>query len=73
MCLAMTVQSSHFGPGGTGWLVQDQVLSQKWEEGNGTRIKNQVILPSSLQETELRAHHNHTTVSHQSVNWPGMT
>ena len=45
---------------------------------------DQIILPRNLQETALKAHHNHTTASHRGVNktlasmkacyyWPGLT
>ena len=64
--------------------IRDQVLCRRWEEGSGTRIQYQIVLPSNLQETALRAHHNHTTASHRGVNktlgalraryyWPGLT
>ena len=64
--------------------IRDQVLCRRWEEGSGTIIKYQIILPKNLQETALRAHHNHTTASHRGVNktlgalraryyWPGLT
>ncbi|KAL9967720.1 hypothetical protein ACROYT_G026009 [Oculina patagonica] len=47
---------------------RDQVLCRRWEEGSGTRKKYQIIIPRSLQETALKAHHNHTTASHRGVN-----
>ena len=63
---------------------RNQVLCRRWEEGSGTRIKYQIILPRNLQEIALQAHHNHTTASHRGVNktlgalrtryyWPGLT
>ncbi|KAL9964889.1 hypothetical protein ACROYT_G028596 [Oculina patagonica] len=59
-------------------------MCRRWEEGSGARKKYQIILPRSLQETALKAHHNHTTASHRGVNktlgalraryyWSGLT
>ena len=64
--------------------IRDRVLCRKWEERSGIRVKYQIILPRNLQETALRAHHDHTTASHRGVNktlgalrarfyWPGLT
>lgn len=64
--------------------IRDRVLCRRWEEGGGNRVKHQIILPRSLRETALKAHHNHTTASHRGVSktlasikarysWPGLT
>ncbi|KAK3708498.1 hypothetical protein QZH41_003116 [Actinostola sp. cb2023] len=63
---------------------KDGVLFRRWENDDGTQIINQLILPKSLRETALTAHHNHTTASHLGIRktmcslrsryyWPGLT
>ena len=60
------------------------MLCRKWESERGDRVTYQTVLPESLRETALRAHHNHTTASHRGVHktlsalrlryyWPGLT
>ena len=46
---------------------RNDVLYRKWESQRGDRVTYHVVLPESLQETALRAHHNHTTASHRVV------
>ena len=41
-------------------------MSQIGEE-SGSKTKYQIILLNNLNETALRAHHNHTTASHQGA------
>ena len=64
--------------------LQDGVLCRRWESDSGDRVTYQIVLPESLRETALKAHHNHTTASHRGVNktlsslrqryyWPGLT
>ena len=63
---------------------RDRVLCRRWEEESGSRTTYQIILLRNMQETALKAHHNHTTASHRGVNktlgairaryyWPGLT
>ena len=63
---------------------RDKVLCRRWESESGDRVAYQIVLPESLRETALKAHHNHTTASHRGVNktlgslrrryyWPGLT
>ena len=64
--------------------LKDSVLFRRWESDDGRQIINQLILPKSLRESALTAHHNHTTASHLGVRktmsalrsryyWPGLT
>ncbi|KAK3750995.1 hypothetical protein QZH41_007605 [Actinostola sp. cb2023] len=46
---------------------KDGVLFRRWESDDGTQIIKQLILPKSLRETALAAHHNHTTASHLGI------
>ena len=63
---------------------RDDELCRRWESESGDRVTYQIVLPESLRETALKAHHNHTTASHRGVNktlgslrrryyWPGLT
>jgi len=64
--------------------VREGVLHRKWENETGDKVTYQLVLPESLRETALHAHHNHTTASHRGIQrtihalrlryyWPGLT
>ena len=63
---------------------RNDVLCRKWESERGDRVTYQAVLPESLRETALLAHHNHAMASHRGVHktlsalqllyyWPGLT
>ena len=65
-------------------LFRNRVLCRKWESDGGDQIIDQVILPESLRQAALEAHHSHTTASHRGIRktlgalqsryyWPGLT
>ena len=42
-------------------LFRNRLLCRKWESDGGDQIIEQVILPESLRQAALEAHHSHTT------------
>ena len=48
-------------------LFRNGVLCRKWENDVGDQITNQIVLPDTLRQTALEAHHSHTTASHRGV------
>ena len=48
-------------------LFRNRVLCRKCESDGGDQIIDQVILPESLRQAALEAHHSHTTASHRGV------
>ena len=48
-------------------LFRNRVLCHKCKSDGGDQVIDQVILPDSLRQAALEAHHSHTTASHRGV------
>ena len=48
-------------------LFRNRVPCRKWESDGGDQIIDHVILPESLRQAALDAHHSHKTASHRGI------